>query len=93
MTAVGTDIFYGAITKTAGAWRHLKHDTVHQGIAFWLAVGSVPMAIAGVWLIEILQSTATARTTVNQVVLGDGRRRAARGRRRDADPGRCSCAT
>ena len=47
VTAVGTDIFYGAVTKTAGGWRHLKHETVHRGIAFWLAVGSVPMAIAG----------------------------------------------
>ena len=33
VTAVGTDIFYGAVTKTAGGWRHLKHKTVHRGIA------------------------------------------------------------
>jgi uncharacterized protein len=69
VTAVGTDIFYGAVTKTAGAWRHLKHRTVHRGIALWLAVGSVPMAIAGVWLIEILQRTY-GEDDVNQVVLG-----------------------
>ena len=69
VTAVGTDIFYGAVTKTAGAWRHLKHGTVHKGIAIWLAVGSVPMAIAGVWLIEILQSKLR-RGQVNKVVLG-----------------------
>ncbi len=69
VTAVGTDIFYGAVTKTAGAWRHLKHKTVHRGIAFWLAVGSVPMAIAGVWLIEILQH-AYGEDDVNKVVLG-----------------------
>src|SRR3989442_7744735 len=55
VTAVGTDIFYGAVTKTVGGWRHLKQATVHRGIAFWLAVGSVPSAIAGVWVIEILQ--------------------------------------
>jgi uncharacterized protein len=69
VTAVGTDIFYGAVTKSAGAWRHLKHHTVHRAIVFWLAVGSVPMAIAGVWLIEILQSKY-GEDTVNQVVLG-----------------------
>src|SRR3954452_9693346 len=56
VTAVGTDIFYGAVTKTAGAWRHLKHATVHKAIVFCLAVRSVPMATAGVWLIEILQN-------------------------------------
>ena len=69
VTAVGTDIFYGAVTKTAGAWRHLKHHTVHRGIALWLAVGSVPMAIAGVWLIEILQHRY-GEDDVNKVVLG-----------------------
>jgi uncharacterized membrane protein YfcA len=69
VTAVGTDIFYGAVTKTAGAWRHLKHRTVHRAIVFWLAVGSVPMAIAGVFLIEFLQREY-GEDSVNQVVLG-----------------------
>jgi uncharacterized protein len=69
VTAVGTDIFYGAVTKTAGAWRHLKHGTVHRGIALWLAVGSVPMAIAGVWLIKVLQHSY-GEDEVNKIVLG-----------------------
>ena len=69
ITAVGTDIFYGAVTKTAGAWRHLKHGTVHRAIVVWLAVGSIPMGIAGVWLIEILQN-AYGEDAVNKVVLG-----------------------
>ena len=56
VTAIGTDIFYAAITKTVGGFQHLKLRTVHRGIAFWMAVGSVPSAIAGVWVIEILQS-------------------------------------
>ena len=55
VTAIGTDIFYAAITKTVGSYRHLKLKTVHRGLAFWLAVGSVPAAITGVWVIEILQ--------------------------------------
>ncbi|HEX2467078.1 MAG TPA: sulfite exporter TauE/SafE family protein [Solirubrobacterales bacterium] len=57
VTAIGTDIFYAAVTKTVGGYQHLKLKTVHRGIAFWLAVGSVPSAIAGVWVIEILQRT------------------------------------
>src|ERR687887_2250616 len=69
VTAVGTDIFYGAVTQTVGGWRHLKHQTVHRGIAFWLAVGSVPMAIAGVWVIEVLQRNY-GEDEVNKVVLG-----------------------
>ena len=69
VTAIGTDIFYGAVTKTVGGWRHLKLKTVHRGIAFWLAVGSVPSAIAGVWTIELIQSHY-GEDAVNHLVLG-----------------------
>ena len=69
VTAIGTDIFYGAITKTVGGWGHLKMKTVHRGIAFWLAVGSVPSAIAGVWVIERVQSNY-GEDAVNHLVLG-----------------------
>ena len=54
VTAVGSDIAYAAITKTVGGWRHLRLRTVNLGLSFWLAVGSVPAAIAGVWVIELL---------------------------------------
>ena len=69
VTAIGTDIFYGAITKTVGGWLHLKKYTVHLGLVVWLAVGSVPAALAGVKVIEVLQSNY-GEDTVNQVVLG-----------------------
>jgi uncharacterized membrane protein YfcA len=69
VTAVGTDILYAAITKTAGGWHHLKLRTVHRGIAFWLAIGSVPSAIGGVWLIEVLQNSY-GEDEVNRLVLG-----------------------
>jgi len=55
VTAIGTDIFYAAVTKTVGGYQHLKLKTVHRGLAFWLACGSVPSAIVGVWVIELLQ--------------------------------------
>ncbi len=69
VTAIGTDIFYGAVTKTVGAWRHLKQGTVHRGIAFWLAVGAVPSSIGGVWVIELLKR-AYGEDELNQLVLG-----------------------
>ncbi len=56
VTAIGTDIFYAAITKMVGAWRHLKLKTVKLDLVLWMALGSVPSAIAGVWLVEVLQS-------------------------------------
>jgi uncharacterized protein len=69
VTAIGTDIFYGAITKTVGGWQHLKRYTAHLGLVVWLAVGSVPAALAGVKVIEVIQSTY-GEDTVNQVALG-----------------------
>lgn len=69
VTAIGTDISYAAITKTVGGFRHLKLRTVHRALAFWLAVGSVPSAILGVWVIEFLQRRY-GETTLETVVLG-----------------------
>ncbi len=54
-TAIGTDIFYSAITKTVGGWRHLRMRTVNMGLVKWLALGSVPAAVAGVGLISVLE--------------------------------------
>jgi uncharacterized protein len=54
-TAIGTDIFYAAVTKTAGGWRHLKLKTVNLGLVTWMAIGSVPSAIAGVWVLDVLK--------------------------------------
>jgi sulfate/thiosulfate-binding protein len=48
VVAIGTDLAYGAITKTVGGWRHLRSGAVDLGVSKWLAVGSVPGAIRGV---------------------------------------------
>ena len=56
VTAIGTDIFYAAVTKTVGGWRHLRMGTVNMSLALWLAAGSVPAAVTGVWAITVLQS-------------------------------------
>ncbi len=55
VTAIGTDIFYAAVTKTVGAWRHLKMGTVNLKLSYWMAAGSVPAAVLGVYVISILQ--------------------------------------
>jgi uncharacterized membrane protein YfcA len=54
-TAIGTDIFYAAVTKTAGGWRHLKLKTVNMPLVYWMAAGSVPSAVVGVWVLDILK--------------------------------------
>lgn len=50
--AIGTDLAYGAITKTLGGWQHLRKGTVDLGVSKWLAFGSVPGSLVGVWLLE-----------------------------------------
>jgi uncharacterized membrane protein YfcA len=54
-TAIGTDLAYGAITKTVGGFRHWRQKTVDFGLSTWMAFGSVPSAIAGVYVLHLLQ--------------------------------------
>jgi uncharacterized membrane protein YfcA len=54
VVAIGTDLAYGAVTKTLGGWRHWRKGTVDLGVSMWLAVGSVPGALVGVWLLDVL---------------------------------------
>jgi len=54
-TAIGTDIFYSAITKTVGSWRHRRMGTVNMDLVKWLALGSVPAAVLGVAIISMLE--------------------------------------
>ncbi len=48
VVAIGTDLAYGAVTKTVGGWRHLRAGHVDLRLSWWLAAGSVPGSIAGV---------------------------------------------
>ncbi|HEU4975735.1 MAG TPA: sulfite exporter TauE/SafE family protein [Baekduia sp.] len=50
--AIGTDLAYGAVTKTVGGWRHLRKGTVDLGVSKWMAFGSVPGSVAGVILLD-----------------------------------------
>ena len=52
--AIGTDLAYGAVTKTVGGWRHFRKDTVDLRLALWLGVGSIPGAVGGTWLLSVL---------------------------------------
>ena len=63
VTAIGTDIFYAAVTKTVGGYKHLKLGTVHKGIAFWLAVGSVPVGDRRRLGDRVAPASATATTS------------------------------
>jgi uncharacterized membrane protein YfcA len=67
VTAVGTDLAYGAVTKTVGGWRHLRQRTVNSSLSTWMAIGSVPSAIGGVYALHALEK-ATGRSFDNTVL-------------------------
>jgi hypothetical protein len=54
-TAIGTDIFYSAVTKTVGGWRHFRMKTVNMELVKWLAIGSVPASVLGVAIVSVLE--------------------------------------
>src|SRR3712207_2520430 len=56
VVAIGTDIAYGAITKTVGGWRHLRAGHVDLRLSWWLAAGSVPGSLVGVAALDRLHA-------------------------------------
>src|SRR5215210_5345084 len=48
VVAIGTDLAYGAVTKTVSGWRHLRAGHVDLRLSWWLAAGSIPGSILGV---------------------------------------------
>jgi uncharacterized membrane protein YfcA len=58
VTAVGTDLAYGAVTKTVGAYKHWRQGTVDFALSTWMAVGSVPAAIGGVYVLDLIEKAA-----------------------------------
>jgi uncharacterized membrane protein YfcA len=55
VTAVGTDLAYAAITKTVGGYKHWRQRTVDLRLSTWMAVGSVPAAVGGVYVLDVLE--------------------------------------
>ena len=55
VTAIGTDLAYAAVTKTVGGYKHWKQRTVDFTLSCWMAIGSVPAAIFGVYVLTLLE--------------------------------------
>ena len=47
LTAVGTALVFGTITKVGGAAQHVRQGTVDLRVVRWMATGSLPLGIAG----------------------------------------------
>jgi hypothetical protein len=69
--AVGTDLLFAAITKTGGVWvHHGKHGSVDWRIVGWLALGSLPFAIATLFMLKYLNSIGKETTGAITYSLG-----------------------
>jgi uncharacterized membrane protein YfcA len=62
VTAVGTDLAYGAVTKTVGAIKHWRQKTIDVSLSTWMGIGSVPAAIGGVYVVGILEKHLGGKT-------------------------------
>jgi uncharacterized membrane protein YfcA len=50
-TAVGTDLWFAAVTKTVGSFVHHRQDSADKRIVGWLCLGSMPAAFTTLFLL------------------------------------------
>jgi uncharacterized membrane protein YfcA len=58
VTAIGSDLTYAAVTKTVGGYKHWRQHTVDARLSSWMAIGSVPAAVTGVYVLDLLENWA-----------------------------------
>src|ERR1700746_3916969 len=54
LAAVGTDLLYAAVTKTAGTVIHSKRGNVDWSVVALLATGSIPATVLTIWVLSML---------------------------------------
>jgi uncharacterized membrane protein YfcA len=54
-TAIGSDLAYAAVTKIVGGYKHWQQRTVDLTLSSWMAIGSVPAAVFGVYVLTLLE--------------------------------------
>lgn len=60
VTAIGTDLAYAAVTKTVGGYKHFRQGSVDLSLSTWMALGSVPAAIGGVYALAAIERATGA---------------------------------
>jgi uncharacterized protein len=68
-TAVGTDLLYAAVTKSAGSLVHGRNRTIDWRLVRRLATGSIPMTVLAITTLSALDvGSAAARELINAVL-------------------------
>jgi len=70
LTAVGTDLLYAAVTKTAGTAIHSKKGNVDWHVAGLLAAGSVPATVLTIWVLSRVPKQSPTTATIISVAMG-----------------------
>ncbi|MEI6453418.1 MAG: sulfite exporter TauE/SafE family protein [Actinomycetes bacterium] len=68
-TAISSDLVAAMFMKPVGGFIHLRRKAVNLRIVGLLALGSVPAAFLGAWLLSLLHASANAEKKI-QIVLG-----------------------
>ena len=69
--AVGTDLLFASITKTAGVWvHHGKHGSVDWKIVGWMALGSIPFAVLTLFVLKYYMAVGKETSGVITFTLG-----------------------
>jgi hypothetical protein len=68
--AVGTDLLFAAITKTAGIWAYWRHGVVKWKVVWLLAAGSIPATLLTLWAMNLFGMHDGEHSDVITKVLG-----------------------
>lgn len=70
VVAVGTDLFYNAVTKCFGVIQHVRQKTVNLKIAAYLAGGSIPGAALSIGLLMLVEEMFQNQEAIIKHALG-----------------------
>jgi uncharacterized membrane protein YfcA len=66
--AISSDLVAAVLMRPVGAAVHMRRGTVNYRLVGWLAIGSVPAAFFGAYLLHLLGKTSGAPTHVEQAL-------------------------
>jgi hypothetical protein len=67
-SAISSDLVAAVLMRPVGAAVHMRKGTVNYKLVGWLALGSVPMALVGAYLLHLFGDSSAATTHVEQVL-------------------------
>ncbi|WP_235929918.1 sulfite exporter TauE/SafE family protein [Chengkuizengella marina] len=68
--AVGTDLFYNAITKMFGAIQHFRQKTINLKLVKFFAIGSIPGAITAIGVLQLFENFFQNQESIIRTALG-----------------------